>query len=79
MTAFEITLVCLILYIIDWIYILKNWDNKKLPHGFEEWLLAFVISLLIACILVVIGFILIIIIKGLFNIDWHAYFTQKIF
>ena len=29
MTAFEITLVCLILYIIDWIYILKNWDNKN--------------------------------------------------
>lgn len=79
MTAFEITLICIILYILDWVFILKHWDeNDQKPKTAEEWFGATVLSFLIGLLIFIIGTIIYFVIQGLSQVDWHSYFTQKI-
>lgn len=76
MTGFEITLGILILYIIDWIFIIKYFDK---PDSFESFMLDFLLSILIGFLIGIIILILYLAIDGLCHVNWHAYFTQKLF
>ena len=79
MTAFEFTLICVILYILDWVFILKHWDiDGTKPKTIDEWLGATVLSLLLGLLIFMIGTIIYFVIQGLCQVDWYSYFTQKI-
>lgn len=76
MTGFEITLVILILYIIDWIFIIKYIDK---PDSFESFMIDFLMSIFIGFFVALIILILYIAINSLCHVNWHSYFTQKLF
>ena len=76
MTGFEITLGILILYIIDWIFIIKYIDK---PDSFESFMLDFLLSILIGFLMGAVILLLCLSINSLCHVNWHAYFTQKLF
>lgn len=79
MTAFEITLICVILYVLDWVFILKHWDKDDAkPNNFTEWTWAFILTLCLSAIELLIGYLIYLAYLVLSQVDWHSYFTQKI-
>ena len=79
MTAFEITLICVILYVLDWVFILKHWDkDDQKPNDVNEWILAFILTLCLSVFELLIGYLIYLAYLGLSQVDWHSYFTQKI-
>lgn len=79
MTAFEITLICLILYILNWIFILKHWDiNGQKPNNFTDCTWAFILTLCLSLSELLIGGLIYLAYLGLCQVDWNSYFTQKI-
>lgn len=76
MTGFEITLGILILYIIDWIFIVKYFEK---PNSFENFMFDFLLSILNGFIIGAVILLLYLTIDSLCQVNWHAYFTQKLF
>ena len=77
MTGFEITLGILILYIIDWIVIIKYIGEK--PDSFENFMFDLLLSVLSIMLIGIVIILLYLAIDSLCQVNWYAYFTKKLF
>ena len=77
MTGFEITLSILILYIIDWIVIIKYIGEK--PDSFENFMFDLLLSVFSIILILIVIILLYLAIDSLCQVNWYAYFTKKLF
>lgn len=76
MTAFHITLIAVILFIVIFGIMLYQ---EGLPDDFVEWIAAITLSIMIEMIVIMGGALIVAIIYALWHVDWYGFFHDKLF
>lgn len=76
MTAFHITLIAVILFIVIFCILLHQ---EGLPHGYEEWIASIGLSIMVEILVIMVGALIGAIIYALWHVDWYGFFHDKLF
>lgn len=76
MTAFHITLIAVILFIVIFCIMIYQ---EGLPDDFVEWIASITLSIMIEMIVIMGGALIGAIIYGLLHVDWYGFFHDKVF
>ena len=76
MTAFHITLIIVILFIIIFGILLYK---EGFPNDLEEWIGGIMITFLLEALIIMICLLIGIIIYRLYQVDWYGFFNDKLF
>lgn len=76
MTAFHITIIVIILFLVTFFILIHK---EGLPYGYEEWIAAIGLSLMIELIVIMIGVAICTLFYRLYMLDWYGFFHDKLF